>query len=182
MKYTIKSILSIGKPVKYLLFWGHQKSRDGSVTKSCFSQWWASEFVEEGITYKTAEHYMMAEKAKLFGNVEIHQKIIECKSPAAAKKLGRQVKNFNQEVWKKHRFEIVKQANRLKFSQNLELKYFLLKTKKRILVEASPVDKIWGIGLATDHNDAQNPKKWKGENLLGFALMEVRDQLQKELT
>jgi ribA/ribD-fused uncharacterized protein len=178
MKYTIKSIQNTGKPVKYLLFWGHQKSRDGSVTKSCFSQWWESEFIDEGINYKTAEHFMMAEKAKLFDNVEVYQKIIECKSPAAAKKLGRQVKGFSQEIWRKHRFEIVKKANHLKFSQNPELKDFLLKTKKRVLVEASPVDKIWGIGLASDHNDAQNPKKWKGENLLGFALMEVRDQLQ----
>lgn len=177
MKYTVKSIQNTRKPLKYLLFWGHQPSKDGSITKSCFSQWWESAFEADGVKYNTAEHYMMAEKAKLFNDEEIYQKIIECKSPAAAKKLGRQVKNFKQELWEEHRFEIVKQANFLKFSQNAELKAFLIQTKKRVLVEASPVDKIWGIGLAAEHNDAQNPQKWKGLNLLGFALMEIRDKL-----
>ncbi|MFD2916484.1 NADAR family protein [Psychroserpens luteus] len=180
MKYTIKSIQNTGKPIKYLLFWGHQKSKDGSITKSCFSQWWEAYFKVDGILYKTAEHYMMAEKAKLFNDGEIFQKVIVSKSPAAAKKLGRQVKDFNQQLWEDQRFEIVKKANYFKFSQNPELKDFLLKTKKRILVEASPVDKIWGIGLASDHNDSEIPSKWKGLNLLGFALMEVRDELLNE--
>ncbi len=177
MKYTIENIQNIGKPVKYLLFWGHQPNRDGSIGKSCLSQWWESEFTVDEKIYKTAEHYMMAEKAKLFKDDEIFQKIIECKSPAAAKKLGRQVKGFNSVLWEANRFEIVKKANYYKFSQNSELTKFLMKTNKRILVEASPVDSIWGIGLASDHNNAQNPNRWRGLNLLGFALMEVRDQL-----
>lgn len=177
MKYTIKNIQNTGKPVKYLLFWGHQPNKDGSISKSCFSQWWQSIFIVKNIIYKTAEHYMMAEKAKLFKDEVAFQKVIECKSPAAAKKIGREVKGFNQDVWLANRFEIVKKANYYKFSQNPELKEFLIKTNKRILVEASPVDKIWGIGLASDHNDAGIPNKWKGQNLLGFALMEVRDQL-----
>ena len=180
MKYTLKSIQNTGKPIKFLLFWGHQPSKDGSMTSSCFSQWWPSIFEDKGVIYKTAEQYMMAEKARLFGDLTIYQKIMDCKSPAAAKKLGRQVKNFKQDIWEKRRFEIVKRGNYLKFSQNSELKTYLLQTKMRILVEASPVDKIWGIGLAADHNDAQHPMKWRGLNLLGFALMEVRDQLQSE--
>jgi len=175
MKYTIKSIQNTGKPVKYLFFWGHQPNRDGSIGKSCFSQWWESEFKVNKVVYKTAEHYMMAAKAKLFNDEEIYQKILECKSPAAAKKLGRQVKDFNQGIWEANRFEIVKKANYFKFFQNDALKTFLIQTKKRILVEASPVDRIWGIGLESDHDNAKNPKKWKGLNLLGFALMEVRD-------
>ncbi len=177
MKYTINNIQNTGKTIKFVFFWGHQPSKDGSITKSCFSQWWIASFDIDGITYKTAEHYMMAEKARLFNNEEIRQKIIDCKSPAAAKKLGRQVENFNQEVWYQHRYEIVKKANFHKFSQNPALKHFLLQTKKRVLVEASPVDPIWGIGMAEDHDNAHNPKKWRGKNLLGFALMEVRDEL-----
>lgn len=180
MKYDIKSIQNTGKPVKYLFFWGHQPSKNGDVTKSCFSQWWESKFTIDDITYKTAEHYMMAEKARLFDNPEIRQQIIDCKSPAAAKKLGRQVANFDQAIWETNRFAIVKQANYHKFTQHPDLERFLLQTHKRVLVEASPVDSIWGIGLAEDHENAHNPKKWRGLNLLGFALMEVRDMLKTE--
>lgn len=120
---------------------------------------------------------MMAEKALLFNQLEIREKIISSNSPAAAKKLGRQVENFDLKTWEEHRFEIVKKATYHKFTQNTDLKEFLLQTKKRILVEASPVDAIWGIGLAAEDNNATIPKKWRGLNLLGFALMEVRDEL-----
>ena len=174
MKYTIQTI---NLSSKYLFFWGHRPNKDGSIGKSCFSQWWESVFTVDGQAYKTAEHYMMAQKAKLFGDHIMFQKIISCNSPGEAKKLGRKVKNFDGEIWEKHRFEIVKTANFYKFSQNSDLKTFLLNTNNRILVEASPLDPIWGIGLAADHANANNPQKWKGLNLLGFALMEVRDQL-----
>lgn len=178
MKYTIDNIQKTGKPVKYLFFWGHQPSKDGSITKSCFSQWWEVAFEDQGVVYKSAEHYMMAEKARVFGEEAMREKIIQSNSPAAAKKLGRQVQNFNQKIWEENRFEIVKKANYLKFSQHKELREYLLQTNKRILVEASPVDAIWGIGLPADHNNASNPKRWRGLNLLGFALMEVRDELK----
>jgi len=176
MKYNIKNIQN-QKNVKYVFFWGHQASKDGRITKSCFSQWWEADFKVDNIIYKTAEHFMMAEKARLFEDDEILAKILDCKSALAAKKLGRQIMNFNHDIWEKHKFDIVIKANFNKFSQNEDLKQFLIQTKKRIIVEASPVDSIWGIGLAEDHNDASNPRKWKGHNLLGFALMEVRDQL-----
>jgi ribA/ribD-fused uncharacterized protein len=174
MKYTIENINTANK---FLFFWGHQPSKDGTITKTCFSQWWQSPFIVEGIEYKTAEHWMMAEKARLFGDEEILQKILVCKSPAEAKKLGRKVTNYQDEIWLDKRFEIVKEGNFYKFSQNELLKEFLLNTKERILVEASPVDNIWGIGMATDHPDIENIEKWEGLNLLGFALMEVRDEL-----
>ena len=176
MKYNIQNI-DINN--KFIFFWGHQPSKDGTITKTCFSQWWESAFVVEGIEYKTAEHWMMAKKAQLF-NDEIHfKKIIEVKSPAEAKKLGREVQNYNDEIWLKNRYQIVKEGNFYKFSQHHDLKEFLLNTKDRILVEASPVDAIWGIGMASDHQYINNPKKWRGLNLLGFALMEVRDELRK---
>lgn len=177
MKYTIENIQNTGKTLKFLLFWGHQPSKDNSITKSCFSQWWLADFKIDDIIYKSAEHYMMAEKARLFDDNEIRQKIIDCNSPAAAKKLGRQVANFNQEIWQKKGYEIVKKGNFHKFNQNESLKQFIIQTKNRILVEASPVDPIWGIGMAEDHDNALNPKKWRGKNLLGFALMEVRDEI-----
>jgi ribA/ribD-fused uncharacterized protein len=175
MKYDIKDVTTESK---FLFFWGHQPSKDGSITKTCFSQWWISSFIVDGITYKTAEHWMMAKKAELFNDNEILEKIIQANSPAEVKKLGREVRNYNDALWLANRYEIVKQGNFYKFSQNSNLKAFLLNTKERVLAEASPVDAIWGIGMAGDHKDIHNPEKWRGLNLLGFALMEVRDELK----
>ncbi|GAB4024100.1 NADAR family protein [Spirosoma koreense] len=166
--------------LKYLFFWGHQKSKSGALTASCFSQWWPSPFEVDTIKYNTAEHWMMAQKAQLFGDKEIFDQIIVAKSPAEAKNLGRKVRQFDEAVWNVKRFEIVVQGSLQKFTQHPELNEFMLTTKDRILVEASPVDKVWGIGLATDSDKIENPKQWQGLNLLGFALMEVRDKLKKE--
>lgn len=170
-----------GHKVKYVFFWGHRKPASG-VSKSCFSQWYESPFVVEGVTYLTAEHFMMSEKARLFRDNKTRIKIISAKNPGEAKKLGREINNFDEKLWLKHRFEIVVTANTEKFSQNSKLREFLLNTGDRILVEASPVDKIWGIGLDADNPLANNPNRWKGINLLGFALMQVRDQLTSRIT
>ena len=166
-----------GKKVKYLFFWGHQ-IKGNTVSKSCFSQWYTSPFNDGENRFATAEHYMMYGKAKLFGDTDAMEKALQAKNPGAVKAVGRSVKGFDQTVWNENKFELVVKANLAKFSSNDELKTFLLNTGKRVLVEASPVDKIWGIGLAEDNDAAQNPNLWKGENLLGFALMEVREQLQ----
>ncbi|GAB3993981.1 hypothetical protein GCM10028807_30620 [Spirosoma daeguense] len=91
-----------GKKVKYLFFWGHQKSKGGELTGACFSQWWPSAFIVDNVTYNTAEHWMMAQKALLFGDQETYNKIIVTKSPAEAKALGRQVANFDEALWKKN--------------------------------------------------------------------------------
>lgn len=164
--------------IKYIAFWGHQASKDGKLSKTCFSQWWYASFVVDEVEYKTAEHWMMAEKARLFDDSKIIDKIVNAKTPAEAKKLGRLVNNFDAAKWDLHKFEIVVNGNLHKFNQNQNLKEFLLNTNDRVIVEASPVDPIWGIGLATDHPHVENPILWKGENLLGFALMEVRDLLK----
>ena len=121
----------------------------------------------------------MAEKARLFGADEIRSKILATRKPGAAKALGRQIEGFKADVWDKNKYDIVVQGNLQKFSQNDNLRTFLVNTGKRVLVEASPVDKIWGIGLAQDNPKSENPLEWKGQNLLGFALMSVRDILQK---
>lgn len=179
MKYSLEKLIAQNNKNKYLFFWGHQPSNDGVITKTCFSQWWLSSFVVDGITYKTAEHWMMAKKAALFNDDEILEKIIQADSAAEAKKLGREVRNYVDSVWLENRYEIVKQGSFHKFSQNADLSTFLINTKDRILVEASPVDAIWGIGIASDHKDVPYPEKWEGLNLLGFALMEVRDELRE---
>ncbi|MBC9933264.1 NADAR family protein [Chitinophaga qingshengii] len=163
--------------IKYLFFWGHQVGPDGTVTQGCLSQWWVAPFQENGIVYPTAEHWMMAGKARLFKDDATLQRILKAKTPAEAKKLGRQVQRFNPVIWDEHKSDIVTEGNVLKFSQHPELKTFLLNTKDRVLVEASPVDSIWGIGMKADNEHAENPLRWKGQNLLGYALMAVRDKL-----
>ncbi|WP_163830675.1 NADAR family protein [Spartinivicinus ruber] len=163
--------------VKYLFFWGHRKTKS-AISKTCFSQWYECSFIVNNIEYPTAEHYMMAEKARLFNDHETLQKILAAESPGEAKKLGRNVTGFDENIWINKRFSIVVKSNIAKFNQNPNLKEFLLNTGNRVLVEASPVDKIWGIGLPADYQYIENPYMWKGLNLLGFALMEVRNQLK----
>ena len=116
---------------------------------------------------------------KLFNDNEIFHKIMSSKSPKEYKELGRKIKNFSDSKWNENKYQIVLKGNIAKFSQNEKLKVFLLNTGTKILVEASPYDKIWGIGLSADQENIENPLTWRGENLLGFALMEVRDLLNK---
>jgi ribA/ribD-fused uncharacterized protein len=175
-KEELLGFVESGNKVTYLFFWGHRKPKNG-LTQSCLSQWYESGFEIDGITYPTAEHYMMAKKAKLFNDLDTHRKIIGASHPGQAKKYGRNVRGFDERTWGDQRFEIVVRGNLAKFSQNKPLGEFLLKTGNRILVEASPVDRVWGIGMAADNPDIENPGQWKGLNLLGFALMAVRDNL-----
>lgn len=182
MKYDINWLSSKFQKkenLKFLLFWGHRAAKDGAVTQSCFSQWWPAAFETGGHRYASAEHWMMAEKARLFGDEDIHRRILEARSAAEAKQLGREVQHFDAATWDRHKYAIVVQGNYHKFSQHPELAAYLLQTGERVIVEASPVDPVWGIGLAADDARAENPLLWKGENLLGFALMEVRDQLKE---
>jgi ribA/ribD-fused uncharacterized protein len=164
---------------KFQCFWGHRARKDGTMTQSCFSQWFPAPFEVDGAKYITAEHWMMAEKARLFGDSAIAQKIIAADTPGKAKSLGRQIKSFDAAKWDAAKFGIVVTGNLHKFRTHQQMADVLLKTGNKILVEASPVDPIWGIGLAASDPDAQRPERWKGENLLGFALMQVRDMLQE---
>lgn len=168
-----------GEKVTFLFFWGHRPSHDGRVTKSCLSQWFEAPFADGDGHYPTAEHYMMAAKARLFGDQETADRIMDAGSPGAAKKLGRLVDGFNEDTWRQRRFEIVVEGNLLKFDQNPDLGQFLERTGDKVLVEASPKDSIWGIGLAENDRRARRPAEWKGLNLLGFALMEARQQLRE---
>lgn len=164
-------------PIIY--FWGHTPNPK-KITASCLSQWYDCQFVVKGVTYHTAEQFMMAMKASFFKDKEILEKIMNENHPSAYKKLGRQIKNFDSKTWDEVKYDIVVDGNIAKFSQNEELKKFLLSTEDAILVEASPYDRIWGIGIDKDTAMKGGVDQWQGENLLGFALMEVRDELIKQ--
>ncbi|UJA10774.1 NADAR family protein [Streptomyces collinus] len=166
-----------GARIKYLHFWGHRPRPDGRVGASCLSQWWPSPFVVDGVEYVTAEHWMMAGKARLFGDAEAERRILAAAHPAEAKKAGRLVRGFDEAVWRRERFRVVVEGSVHKFASDEELRVFLLNTGDRVLVEASPVDRVWGIGLAADDEAASHPERWHGPNLLGFALMEARERL-----
>lgn len=167
-----------GISLKYIYFWGNT-IKGIEISKTCFSQWYDSPFIVKDINYKTSEHWMMSQKALLFNDFTTFEKIVNCIKPGEAKDLGRTIKNFNEELWQANRYAIVVSGNIHKFNQNKEIGRFLLETKTRILVEASPVDTVWGVGLTHDSNDIKDIYVWRGKNLLGFALMEARDFLSK---
>ena len=121
----------------------------------------------------------MAEKARLFEDDEIEKQIMNSTDPREIKSLGQKVKNFKQDVWDRVKYSIILTGNYYKFSQNKEIRDFLLSTDNKILVEASPLDKIWGVGLSSEDSKIKNLSSWNGKNLLGFALMELRDELKR---
>jgi len=132
---------------------------------------------KDGITYNCSEQYFMYHKCKMFdpNNNKLLQNILSEKSPTKIKKYGRQVQNYDDNIWAKNRYNIMLQALRLKFNQNDIIKNKLINTKPKILYEASKYDKIWGIGFYAD--DAIENKNNFGKNLLGLALMRVRDEI-----
>ncbi len=170
---------SQGESFDYLYFWGNQPSKDGRITQTCLSQWYAAPFEIEGVVYPTAEHWMMASKARLFSDNESFERILQSSDPKTAKALGRTVKNFDGEVWNANARRLVTEGNLAKFGQNAALRVYLLGTGSQVLVEASPYDRIWGIGLKATDDKAKHPDTWEGENLLGFALMDARAALLK---
>lgn len=157
------------KTDKFVFFW------DGP-----FSQWHRSKITLYGVEYNCAEQFMMAMKAKLFGDIDTYHEIMSTSNPGEQKALGRKVRGFDVEKWSKVSRKIVYQANYVKFTSNETLKKILLDTGDREIVEASPYDKIWGIGMGVDHADILDKTKWKGLNWLGEVLMQVREDIRKE--
>jgi len=166
-----------GKPINLKPFWGHRPTATGVAGPGCLSQWWPAEFTVDGVAYLTAEHWMMAGKARLFGDEDGLATVLATRSPAAAKAAGRKVRDFDERAWVDARYEIVVAGNLAKFGQHEDLREFLIGTGDAVLVEASPFDKVWGIGMGPNNPDVTSPLKWRGLNLLGFALMDVRDRL-----
>jgi len=142
------------------------------------SQWHHCRFVIDGIPYNCTEQYMMAQKAELFGDLASRAKILASKNPREQKALGREVEGFDEEMWTAACREVVFRGNLAKFSQDETLKALLLATSGKQIVEASPKDRIWGIGLSADDPRATDPEQWQGTNWLGEALMRVREQLR----
>ena len=172
----LKNAIIEGYNPEYLFFWGHSVPRTG-LTETCFSQWYPSQFNIKTLSFPTAEHYMMASKAALHDDEGTITKILKAKHPSDAKRLGRRIKNFDDPAWKAARMKVVVTGDYEKFSQNPELANFLLASGDKILVEASPVDNIWGIGMSKGSSGIEDPRNWKGLNLLGYALMQVRFKL-----
>lgn len=168
-----------GATFTYLPFYGHAPEQDGSVGAGCLSQWWPAPFEVDGNTFTTAEHYMMWRKATMFGDHDTAARVLLAQTPKEAKALGRQASGFDQQAWETSRYEIVVDAGRHKFGQHDDLREFLLSTGDQVLVEASPRDRIWGVGLGRNNPDAHDPRRWRGLNLLGFALCDVRDVLAR---
>ena len=176
---TLIKRIEAGEACEYLCFYGH--AVHSPVSKTCFSQWYPAPFEIDGVLYPTAAHWMMAAKARLFGDDEALDRIILAPDPKSAKAIGREVRGFDDKVWKANCRQIVTEGNVHKFSQNEELKAFLLSTGDAVLVEAAPRDQIWGIGLGQDNPKARDPKQWRGQNLLGFALMDVREKIRESV-
>jgi hypothetical protein len=153
----------------YVFFWQ---------TKSPFSNWHPSKFTFVEISYHNMEQFMMRAKAVLMGDMETADKIMAITDPRAIKALGREVKNFNSNLWDKHKFDIVFNGCKAKFTQNEKLKKALMETGDKTLVEASPYDKVWGIGLDEATARKTDPNKWPGENILGKVLTKLRDSLK----
>jgi ribA/ribD-fused uncharacterized protein len=170
--------LGRGETVDFFFFWGHTPKDPEVVDKSCLSQWFPRAFDVDGVRYASAEHFMMAEKARLFRDEEMLAKILESKTPADAKAFGRKVRNYEDEAWGRARLDAVARGNMAKFGAHGDLCAFLLETGDKVLVEASPRDRVWGIGMGASNPDARNPQRWRGLNLLGFALMTARESLR----
>lgn len=144
-----------------------------------FSQWAPSNFIYRGIKFNTAEQFMMYMKARVMGDDASASLILNARQPAEQKRLGRTVKNFDPILWDKVKQDIVYLGNLLKFTQNPNLKEYILGTGDKLIVEASPEDAIWGIGIS-EYNAERTPRsEWPGQNLLGIAIMEVRNDIKK---
>jgi ribA/ribD-fused uncharacterized protein len=177
------SACTAGEIFEFRLFYGHRPGRPGAVDQACLSQWWeAHPFVIGRATYPTAEHWMMAAKARLFKDSAGQERILRARGPAEAKRLGREVKGFDDQAWSACAGRLVVAGNLAKFSNHPDLARYLLSTGDAVLVEASPTDRIWGVGLCREDARASDPRSWRGENRLGFALMNVRQTLRVSAT
>lgn len=181
---------------KYVFFWGHKNRDLININESCLSQWFPAEVPITPEQFpgfdihiwgegkpdrvETAEHFMMLKKAHACGDYSSFCKVFKTSEPDAVKRIGRAVIGYSDDIWAPVRLQAVVDGSIGKFGNNPKLKEFLLSTGDRILVEASPYDKVWGIGMGPYDPLILDPKNWKGENLLGQALMVARDHFRGE--
>lgn len=155
---------------KYVFFYGGP-----------FSNWYACKYESDGESYNCSEQQFIAAKAKLFNDLSALKVIMGTDDPSVQKRAGRLVENYNNDEWEKVRYQAMLEAVQAKFFQNKKLGKILLNTKNKTIVEASPIDTIWGVGIDASNPDILDETKWKGQNLLGKALMEVRDLLREQM-
>lgn len=153
---------------KHVFFWA---------TQEVFSNWHPSTFTIDREEFNCAEQFMMYMKSKIFEDHETTIKIMQTNSPREQKAYGRTVRHFDAKVWDAVSYAVVLEANLAKFGQNPKMLEELLSTGDRVIVEASPYDNIWGIGMKQNDEGVDDPANWKGENRLGKVLMEVRSTL-----
>lgn len=154
----------------FALFWGQWPSN-----------WEASPMNIDGVRYNCVEQYMMAEKARVFGDEAVRAKILASPHPKAQKEFGRKVRGYVDETWAAVRYAVVLRGTVEKYRQNAHLRELLLAVPDGVrFVEASPEDRIWGIGMARSDPDATDPSKWRGQNLLGKAIDEARAVVRAE--
>lgn len=168
----IKAKLKAKRDPKVIPFYSHTRG-----LYRCFSQFYSCQFTIDGLTFNCAEQWMMYSKAMLFKDNNIAKEILKTSDPSQIKALGRKVRGYDEAQWGKHRFDIVVTGNMAKFSQNPELMQVLMDTDNAILVEASPSDRIWGVGMGPTDPRVNDITQWNGLNLLGKALMSVREAL-----
>lgn len=155
----------------FTLFWGGE-----------FSQWYPSDFTIDKVSYNCAEQYMMHKKALFFGDFDNAINIMNTTNPQTQKAFGRQVRNFDADKWSNVAYDFVLKGNIEKFAQNPRLLEYLLSTEGTEIVEASPYDTIWGIGLGETDERAFDKSQWRGQNLLGKVLMETREFFKEKET
>lgn len=153
----------------FVFFWGHEKDQKP------FSNWYPCKFTIDGIEFNCTEQHMMYHKALTFGDHEIAEQILKSDSPSKQKKLGRKVDGFDADVWAARAKEIVYNGNKAKYTQTPDLMKDLLETHQKELVEASPYDAIWGIGMTENDPSALDKSKWMGTNWLGEVLTKLRN-------
>lgn len=171
--------MQAGKVPEFFPFREHRSASRGPIGPACLSQWWPSPFLIDETDFPTAAHFMAASKARMFGDESAVDRILSTPAPKVAFTVGRQVKGFDRQAWESKREQVVLEGNIAKFSQDPELSSYLQETGNSVLVFANPTDRIWGSGVDALDLRSRNPERWRGLNLLGFLLMELRSQLAR---
>ncbi len=167
-----------GEDEKFVMFWRSRPHPDGKLAEECMSPWFERKFEADGVTYSLVEQYIVAQKAMLFGDRANLRKIRVNTDPKDLRVISLRIQGVDNAVWQEFSHSISCTGNFLKFSQNPDMKAYLLSTGDATLVEASPYDRTGGIGLDRLDEDATHPDRWLGRNLFGYALMQVRDKLR----
>jgi len=171
--------IAVGLQPEYIYFWGHRPLPD-RIGPSCMSQWFAAGFEHDGQYFPTAEHWMMYHKALVAGDRKSAAAVLADPNPRTVKAIGRKVRNYDDKLWATRKYPIVIEGNVMKFGASRKLQDYLLGTGNAILVEASPYDDQWGIGMGKEEAEhLHDPAQWRGTNLLGWALMEARERLRR---